>query len=122
MAALGAADPAVIAALPGFIENTADPRERLFVLTTAALAPPDAAVAAALWKIVSSGNPMDPTQPEAAQLAMRRQGLALLGAGLNDFSADPPATWFDKEVLAVITRIAAGPDRPSSIPVTFTTT
>jgi hypothetical protein len=42
--ALGAAHPAVTEALPGLIEITEDPRELLFVLTTAATAAPDAAI------------------------------------------------------------------------------
>ena len=65
-----------------FIENADSPRELLYVLTTAALAPQDAAVSAALWKLVSSDKRMDETLQEAARLAMRRQGLTLLGVDL----------------------------------------
>ena len=120
MMALGAADPAVIAALPGLIEKTDDPRELLLVLTTAALAAPDAAISSSLWKRVSSGTPLDPTQQDAARLAMRRQGITLLGADFANFSADPPASWSDREILAVITRIAAGPDRPALVALATT--
>ena len=110
MPALGASDPAVVASLPGFIENTKSPRELLHVLTTAALAPQDAATSSALWKLVSSGVPVDDTLQQAAQLAMRRQGSALLAAALQDFDETQPDSWFNKELLVVISR-TAGSDR-----------
>jgi mono/diheme cytochrome c family protein len=120
MIALGANDPAVVAALPELIEKTDNPRERLFVLTTAALAPHDAAISAALWKFVSAGTAMDEPLRQAAQLAMRRQGLTLLGIGLTEFDAGPPTTWFDKEILAIVSRIAASPDRAALVKFTDT--
>ncbi len=115
MLALGAADPAVLAALPELIETTADPRELLFVFTTAALAVPDQQVSSALCKRLSSGNAMDATLQEAAQLAMRRQGITLFSADFTTFKADPPATWFDHEILAILSRIAAGPERAALV-------
>ena len=115
MLALGAADPAVLAALPGLIDNTEHPRELLFVLTAAALATPDAAISSALRKLGSSARPMDRTLQEAAGLAMRKQGLTLLGADFTGFNSEPPVTWFDKEAIAAIERIAAGPDRQALI-------
>jgi cytochrome c len=46
---------------------------------------------------------------------MRRQAIILLGGDFTTFSAEPPATWFDSEVLAVIARIAAGPDHEALV-------
>ncbi|MEO5714424.1 MAG: PVC-type heme-binding CxxCH protein [Luteolibacter sp.] len=120
MLALGATDPAVMAALPGLIEKTEDPRELLFVFTTAALAAPDQKISSALWKRVSAGAAMDPTLQEAARLAMRHQRLSLFSADFSTFKADPPATWFEAEILAIITRLASGPARASL--TTFATT
>ncbi len=108
MLALGANDPAVLGSLPAMIANNDSPRELLLVLTTAALAKPDPAVSAALWKWVSSTPPMDPTLREAAQLALRRQGMALLTADLSNFDS---ATWAGAELIASIHHIAAGKDR-----------
>lgn len=111
MNALGAADAGVAAALPGLIEETMDAREQLFVLTTAALAAPDVKISAALWKWVASGKVEDPTLREAARLAMRRQGFAFVSADLRGFDEKAPRAWFVEEVLAVIGRVAAGPER-----------
>ncbi len=115
MLALGANDPTVVAALPVLLEKSGSPRELLYVLTTAALAPQDAAVSAALWKLVSSEQRMDGTLQEASRLAMRRQGLTLLGVDLARFGEGPPTTWQDKEILAVVSRIAASPDRAALV-------
>ena len=105
----------MLAALPELIETTADPRELLFVFTTAALAVPDQQISSALCKRLSSGNAMDATLQEAAQLAMRRQGITLFSADFTTFKADPPATWFDHEILAIVSRIAAGPERAALV-------
>ncbi len=113
MLALGATDPAVMAALPRWIEKTKEARELLFVLTTTALAVPDPKISSALWKRVSDEAAMDPTVQEAARLAMRHQGITLFTADFSRFKADPPTTWFDNEILAIIARLAAGPDRSS---------
>ncbi len=111
MVALGAEDPSVVAALPELLEKTDHPRERLYVLTTAALAPQDAAISSALWKLVSGDVPMDATLQEACGLAMRRQGLTLIKADLGRFGEAPPTAWHEKELLAVVSRAAAGKDR-----------
>jgi mono/diheme cytochrome c family protein len=58
---------------------------------------------------------MDGTLQEASRLAMRRQGLTLLGAGLAKFSEGTPTTWQDKEILAVVSRIAASGDREALV-------
>ncbi|MEY3895897.1 MAG: hypothetical protein RLZZ214_1417, partial [Verrucomicrobiota bacterium] len=108
-------DPAVVAALPELLERAESPRECLYVLTTAALAPQDAAISAAVWKFASSDRLMDGTLQEASRLAMRRQGLTLLGAGLAKFSEGTPTTWQDKEILAVVSRIAASGDREALV-------
>jgi uncharacterized protein len=112
MTALGASDPAVIAALPELLETTSDPRERLHVLTAVAMTPPNQPVASALWKRVSSDEPLDDTQQEAASLAMRRQAVALLSSDLADFNADH---WAGKQLLEVATRVAASPSRPALV-------
>jgi putative membrane-bound dehydrogenase-like protein len=111
MQALGASDPAVIAALPGLLQETGHPREQLFVLMTVAMAAPDAEVSSALWKLVSGGAVKDPTVQEAARLAMRKQGLALLSADLGAFPVEGSGTWYGDEILAVIERVAAGQER-----------
>lgn len=111
MLALGASDPAVIDALPGFIETTKNPRELLYVLGTTALTQANAAIATALWKRASSGTPMDETQQQAAQLAMRRQGITLLGVDLADFPKEAPTTWYEREMLVILSHIAASPER-----------
>ncbi len=115
MIALGGEDPSVVAALPGLLEKSDSPRELLYVLTTAALAPQDAAISSALWKLVSGELPMDGTLQEACRLAMRRQGLTLLGVDLALFGEAPPEKWQDKEILAVISRIAASADREALV-------
>jgi len=110
--ALTSKDSAVVAELPGFIEKTEDPRELLYVLTAAALAPPDSKISAALTNRLGGGYALDATLQEAGQLALRRQGMTLLSA---DFSTFPAAakTWYENEILAVIRALAAGPDRSS---------
>jgi len=113
MLALGVASPAVTTALPELIEKTAAPRELLFVFTTAALAAPDRKISSALWKRVSQGAAMDPTLQEAARLAMRHQNLTLFSADFSNFKADTPSTWFEIEIVAIITRLASGTDRPA---------
>ena len=115
MLALGAADPSVIAALPELLGKSQAARELLFVLTTVALAPPNQPVGAALWKLVSSGVAMDDTLRLAARLAMRRQGVALLSSDFASFSGGAQESWFGKEVLEVISRIANGPSRPALV-------
>jgi hypothetical protein len=90
--ALGAEHPAVVDALPGLIAKTEDPRELLYVLTTAAMTPSDDAIAQALWDRVSGGQPLDETQKEAARLAMRNQGVTLLQADLAGFEGAQPET------------------------------
>jgi len=111
MLALGAADPAVVAALPDLIEKTEAPRELLFVLTTAALAAPDPKISSALWKMVNAGQDLDATLREAARLALRHQGPTLFMADFNNFKVNTPATWIDNEITSIITRLAAGQDR-----------
>jgi uncharacterized protein len=112
MNALGANDPAVIAALPELLEKTKQPRELLMVLTTVALSTPNQPVAAALWKAVSSGADYDNTLRLAAQLAMRRQAVSLLSA---DFANFDPGSWQGREVSEVINRVASGSSRPALV-------
>lgn len=115
MIALGASDPAVADSLPDFMESTKDPRELLYVLTTAALARQDAAISSALWKLVSSATAMDETQKQAAQLAMRHQGITLMGIDITNFPKESPTTWYEQELLSVISRVAASPDREALV-------
>lgn len=109
--ALGAADPAVIRALPQLISTVKDPREQLFVMTQAAFAAPNPAIGAAVWKLASTAKNLDPQVQEAVQLALRHQGLAVFATGFADFRESAPMTWYDQEALQVITRLAAGPKR-----------
>ena len=111
MLALSAADPAVLAALPSLLEQATNPREKLYVLTTAALALPDHELSSALCKHSSNAVAMDATLQQALQLALRRQGMMLFSADFSGFKADAPTTWFEKEILAIISRTAAGPAR-----------
>ncbi len=113
MLALGPQDAAVIAALPELIGKATDPRELLFVMTTIAQSPPNQPVAAALWKRVSTDGEMDETLRQASQLAMRRQAVSLLSADFTNFGEAEAGTWFGKELVAVIARIAASPNRPA---------
>ncbi len=112
MLALGGSDPAVVAALPALLKDTANDRERLFVLTVAAESAPNDVVAAALWDLVSTAD-LDDTQREAAQLAMRRQGMTLLGAAFAKLQTALPETWYGRELAEIAARIAAGPNRPA---------
>jgi putative membrane-bound dehydrogenase-like protein len=114
MLALGASDAAVIAALPDLMGKTKDPRELLFVLTTVAQSTPNQPVAAALWSLVSSGIEMDDTLKEAARLAMRRQAVSLLSSDFTKFESHA-GTWFGRELIEVISRIAASPNRPALV-------
>ena len=115
MMALGATDPAVIAALPELLGKTSDPRELLHVLTTVALTSPNQPVAAALWKFVSSRTDLDDTQREAARLAMRRQAVSLLSADFGGLGSGMLANWSGTELLEVISRVAASANRPALV-------
>lgn len=115
MLALGAADPAVIAALPDFLATTKNPRDLLMVMIQAALTAPNPSISKAVWKFATSESEPDPTVKEAAQLAMRHQGLALFTGDFANFSAEPPSTWAGQEALQVITRLAAGPERDALV-------
>jgi len=112
MLALGATDPSVVAALPTMIMDSQDPREQLIALTTAALTLPDSAISSALWKIACQQNLIDTTSKDAIRLAMRRQGLMLFSADFTHFSADAPTTWSGQEIITILTRVAASPERP----------
>ncbi len=113
MLALGASDPAVIAALPSLVEKTSDPRERLFVLITAAQTQPNQPISNALWKLVSGPTQLDDTEQQAARLAMRRQGSTLLTWDFQALGEVTPTTWVGKELLEILARIAASPQRPA---------
>ncbi|MES2657654.1 MAG: PVC-type heme-binding CxxCH protein [Verrucomicrobiota bacterium] len=115
MLALGASDASVVAALPELISKVADPRELLYVLTTVAQGTPNQPVAAALWKRVSAGAEMDDTLREAARLAMRRQAVSLLSADFSAFGDADTGKWYGKEVIDVIGRVAASPNRPALV-------
>ncbi|MES2921343.1 MAG: PVC-type heme-binding CxxCH protein [Verrucomicrobiota bacterium] len=119
MMALGGNDSAVIAALPELLGKTTDPRELLFVLTTVAQSTPNQPVGAALWKLASSNMEVDDTLRDAARLAMRRQGVSLLSADLSAFDGDAPG-WSRREVLEVISRVAASPSRPALVALAAT--
>lgn len=110
MMALGASDPAVLLAIPSMLEKTKDPREQLLILTSIAQAVPNQPVAAALWKFVSTAGDLDDTQKEAARLAMRRQSVSLLS---SDFGSYDPGTWYGRELVEVINRVASSPNRPA---------
>lgn len=111
MMALGANDGLVIAELPALLEKTKDARDLLLVLTTVAQSTPNQPVAAALWKLVSTTE-LDDTQRDAARLAMRKQGVSLLSSDLKAFDA---GSWFGKELVEVISRVAASPSRPALV-------
>ncbi|MES2475196.1 MAG: PVC-type heme-binding CxxCH protein [Verrucomicrobiota bacterium] len=114
MLALGATDATVIAALPDLLARASDPRDLLIVLTTVAQSTPNQPVAASLWKRISTdGEGMDATVREAARLAMRHQSVSLLASDLGNFSEADTGTWFGKELVEVIGRVAAGPNRPA---------
>jgi mono/diheme cytochrome c family protein len=115
MLALSAADPAVLAALPSLLEQATNPREKLYVLTTAALALPDRELSSALCEHSSDAAAMDATLQQALQLALRRQGVMLFSEDFSGFKADAPTTWFEKEILAIISRTAAGPARQALV-------
>lgn len=117
MMALGAADPAVIAALPGILGSNMPPRELLHVLTTVAETGPNQPIAAALWKLVSGNLEMDDALRDAARLAMRRQAVSLLSGDLAAFDAQ---SWAGKELVEVIARVAAGPNRPALVALAAT--
>ncbi|MDH4445597.1 MAG: ThuA domain-containing protein [Akkermansiaceae bacterium] len=111
MLALGATDPAVVAALPAMITDTQDLREQLIALTTAALTLPNEAISSALWKTACKQDLLETTSKDAMRLAMRRQGLTLFSADFSRFSADAPTAWSGQEIIAIITRIAASSER-----------
>ncbi len=113
MLALGGTDPAVIAALPSFIEKASDPRDRLLILTTAARTQPNQPISSALWKLVSGPTRLDETEKQAARLAMRRQGTTLLTADFQAFGENNLASWEGQEIVAILARIAGGPQRPA---------
>jgi putative membrane-bound dehydrogenase-like protein len=115
MNALGTKDPAVVESLPEFIFTTESPRELLFVLTNAALTDPTPAISSALWNLVRSEKAMDPILQEAASLALRRQGLTLFSADFTAFKPEPPVTWYDKDVIAILEGIAYGGNRQELI-------
>lgn len=118
MLALGAGNAAVTAALPRLIEQSAEfPRELLMVLTTIAQGQPNQPIAAALWKLVSGPTQFDAVLQQAAQLAMRRQAVALLGSNLTSIPAEEPKLWFEKEIVEIIQRTAAGSMRPALIAI-----
>jgi putative membrane-bound dehydrogenase-like protein len=117
MMALGAADPAVIAALPGILGSKMPPRELLHILTTVAETGPNQPIAAALWKLVSGNLEMDDALRDAARLAMRRQAVSLLSGDLASFDAQ---SWAGKELVEVIARVAAGPNRPALVALAAT--
>ena len=115
MQALGAADPHVLAALPALLTRATSPREQLYILITASLASPDRELSISLCKFAENAAAMDPTLQRALQLALRKQGITLFSADFSKFKADPPVTWFENEVLAIISHLAAGLGRPALI-------
>jgi mono/diheme cytochrome c family protein len=112
MLALGAGDPAVVRALPGLIATIRNPRELLFILSTAAQAPSNEPISKALWQIATGGIKLDASQSEAIRLAMRRQASTLLAIAL---AAELPDGWAGREILEIAKRIAAGPNRPALV-------
>lgn len=112
MMALGAGDPSVIAALPKLLESNMPPRELLHVLTMVAETGPNQPIAAALWKVVSGNVEMDDALRDAARLAMRRQAVSLLSSELAGFNEQ---SWAGKELIEVIAKVAAGPNRPALV-------
>lgn len=110
MMALGPNDPAVISALPDLIRESQNPRELLHVFTVVAQTSPHPPIAGALWKRVSTDSQIDGVLREAAQLAMRRQGAALIQstAGVEGDSKK----WFEQEILVIRSRAAVPPNSP----------
>ncbi len=115
VASLDPADPALLAALPGLWEKASAPRERLAVLTAAALAVPNDGLAEGLWKGLSARPPRDGTVVEAAKLALRRQGTTLLTVALAGGSL--PGGWLDGELEEITRRVANGPNRAALEPI-----
>lgn len=112
MLALGAGDPAVVRALPGLITTTANPRELLLVISTAAQAPSNEPLSKALWQLASRETKLDATQSEAMRLALRRQGSTLLAVAL---AAELPDGWAGQEILEIAKRVAASPNRSALV-------
>lgn len=102
-------NPRFIAKLPDLIAAASNQRELRHYFTQAALAASNEPVAAAIWNRVTNNFEGDEPLRQAASLAMRRQGSALLAAG---FSADSlPSGWLLKEFETIASQIAAGPNR-----------
>jgi uncharacterized protein len=110
LAALGPNDPSTIAALPGLITSANSPREQLLVLTIAARSNSNDPVAAALLHFAAANPNPDEHLRQAASLAMRRQGTAILAAALK---TEPAESWFLGELMEIARRIAASPNRPA---------
>lgn len=113
MLALDPSDPALVAALPALIKETSDPRERLFVLSTAAQSAPNELIAGALWDWVSSAPAMDESLFNTAQVAMRRQGATMLAAAFAKPGTLAADAWQNKELVELAKRIAGSPNRPA---------
>jgi len=111
--ALGPNDAAVINALPTLITNTDNPRQHLFVLQTAAETNPNEPIASALWQLVNSDSTFDNPQHEAARLAMRRQGTALLSAAYAKLENGMIDNWLGEELDFIARRLANSPQRPA---------
>ncbi len=110
LTALGASDPSTIAALPDLITSAKSPREQLLLLTSAAQSSSNDLIAAAVLTFANANQNPDEHLRQAASLAMRRQGTALLAAALK---ADPAESWFLGEILEIAKRVAASPNRPA---------
>lgn len=107
--ALGANDPSSIAALPDLISSNNSLRDQLIILSVAAQSTSNDLIAAAMLRF-SANEIKDETVREAARLAMRRQGTAILAAALKE---EPTDSWHIAELLEIAKRIAASPNRPA---------
>jgi putative membrane-bound dehydrogenase-like protein len=110
LTALGHSDPATIEAIPRLLADARQPREQLLLLTTAAQSASNDLTAAAILTFATENPDLEPTLREAARLAARRQGTAILAAAIK---AEPAESWFVGEILEVAKRIAASPNRPA---------
>jgi putative membrane-bound dehydrogenase-like protein len=109
LAALGPMDPAVTAALPGLITQASSDRDQLLVLTIAAQASSNDLIASSLFRFASN-EIKDAQVQEAARLAMRRQGVAILSVAMK---SEPKDSWQLVELLDIAKRIAGSPNRPA---------
>jgi putative membrane-bound dehydrogenase-like protein len=107
LAALGPADPSVIATLPELIGRAGTARDQLLTLTIAAQSASMEPLSRALLRFASD-EIKDEHVREATRLAMRRQGISILSAAMKEELVD---SWYVVELLEIAKQLAAGPER-----------